>query len=603
MFFAASRTSVSVGRIEANAAAPSPLSTASRKKYSVYHAARFSVKLSPSRGIPPADDGRHRAEKLGVVRDHEEVERGLDLHDRAVPRVDHREALRIAIRGVRIRGRVRVQIRVEGVRGVEVRVPPQELLLGGGRDRGGEHAEQGGGDGQGETGLHGRPPGRRCYRSSWVVPALERGDDVVPELGMRRAVVRQADAVGDAVEALAKLRRDRLARADHGDRLEDLVADEAGHVVPTPLLGEPVQLGVELAPAVRVEGRSVGRRRAVEGQVLARGLTHGFELLFSLRGHDHRRGDDFDVVAGATHLRKPAFEGGQRLRLERVPRRERVREEAVRDLADPLAHPRPEATDEDRRRPVRVRAGIEGRDHDRVAEELALEAQRGAVLPGVEDRADREHELPHARRGPRPRHREAALDVRADLRTESEQEAPPGEGLHPVGEVREVHRAARERDRDRGAEAQPLGAIRRPHERQERIVLRLEAERPVVADRLEPSEVLPHPPRILERRNRVHLHGDVPSVVPFFRSVMRGPRTGSEDQENRNIGKTGGTSPPRPVRRRRSGCRGRCGPGIPRTARSTGRRSARAPASPRRSRGARVASSCCRGGSLRGPGA
>ena len=73
--------------------------------------------------------------------------------------------------------------------------------------------------------------------------------------------------------------------------------------------------------------------------------------------------------------------------------------------------------------PVRVRAGVEERRHQRVLVELAAEVELRARVPAVPDRADREDHLAHPRRGVAPRHREALLDVRLDLRAEPEDEA------------------------------------------------------------------------------------------------------------------------------------------------------------------------------------
>ena len=95
----------------------------------------------------------------------------------------------------------------------------------------------------------------------------------------------------------------------------------------------------------------------------------------------------------------------------------------------------------------------EERRHQRVAVDLAFELQRRAVLPRRPDRADREHHLAHARRRARPRHREPLLDVRLDLRSETEDGPPGRERLEVPADVREVHRAAREsrpRSRSRG---------------------------------------------------------------------------------------------------------------------------------------------------------
>ena len=130
---------------------------------------------------------------------------------------------------------------------------------------------------------------------------------------------------------------------------------------------------------------------------------------------------------------------------------------------------------------VGARAGIEERRHQRVPVELAAEVERRALVPGRPDRPDREHELAHALDRLRPRHREPLLDVRLDLRAEPETEASVRRELQVVRGLRERHRVARERDRDRGRELHPLGVLGREQQREERIVLTFEAEDPVVS--------------------------------------------------------------------------------------------------------------------------
>ena len=62
---------------------------------------------------------------------------------------------------------------------------------------------------------------------------------------------------------------------------------------------------------------------------------------------------------------------------------------------------------------------------------------------------------------------------------------PPRERLQVPADVGQVHRAARERDRDRGGELEPLGVLGREREREERVVRALERVDAVVAQRLD----------------------------------------------------------------------------------------------------------------------
>src|SRR5262245_65570113 len=83
-------------------------------------------------------------------------------------------------------------------------------------------------------------------RGSAILPRGERagaaqlGDDVGPVLRVRAAVVREADRVRDAVEALAQARGDLAAGADDRDGVESFVGDEWGNLVTRPLLRDPV---------------------------------------------------------------------------------------------------------------------------------------------------------------------------------------------------------------------------------------------------------------------------------------------------------------------------------------------------------------------------
>ncbi len=134
---------------------------------------------------------------------------------------------------------------------------------------------------------------------------------------------------------------------------------------------------------------------------------------------------------------------------------------------------------------VRVRPGVEERGHQRVPVELAAEVELRAVVPARPDRPDREHELTHALDRVRPRHREPLLDVRLDLRAESEPEAAVRRELEVVRDLRQVHRVARERNRNRGGELHAFGVLGREQQREERVVLAFEREHAVVARRLD----------------------------------------------------------------------------------------------------------------------
>jgi hypothetical protein len=123
--------------------------------------------------------------------------------------------------------------------------------------------------------------------------------------------MRQADAVSDAVEAGAQLARDLIARADHRDRLEHFVADQARHVVPAVLFREAIELEVQVAPAVAVECAAIGGGRAVEGELLACRELDPFEIVFTVRGDGERGGDDVEAAARFGGAGQPLLDAGQ----------------------------------------------------------------------------------------------------------------------------------------------------------------------------------------------------------------------------------------------------------------------------------------------------
>jgi len=97
-------------------------------------------------------------------------------------------------------------------------------------------------------------------------------------VGSGERLLVRLTASGDAGEAGADLIGDGRARADHGDRFEKVIGDEAGHVVPAAELREAIELRVQLAEAVAVERRAIHRRRAVERELLLHGELDAREL-------------------------------------------------------------------------------------------------------------------------------------------------------------------------------------------------------------------------------------------------------------------------------------------------------------------------------------
>src|SRR5687768_11392048 len=168
--------------------------------------------------------------------------------------------------------------------------------------------------------------------------SLGRSHDLAPALGV--ALVRrvEGDAADDVAVALRQLRCDLLGLADDGEGVQDVVVDERAHLLPLALLREPVELGLQVAPAVVVQHAAVRGRRSVERDLLAcagSGLLH---LLFGGAGDDERRPGDLDLAQLASRLLGAALERGKRDRAEVGLGGEPVAEEAVGDLARDLRH-------------------------------------------------------------------------------------------------------------------------------------------------------------------------------------------------------------------------------------------------------------------------
>ncbi len=96
---------------------------------------------------------------------------------------------------------------------------------------------------------------------------LEAGQHLGPTFGLHRVGRVEVEPVDHAAEPLEHLAGDVVERAHHGEGVEHLVVDQVGHLVPGAALGQRVELGLEVAPAVQLEHRSVGRGRAVEGEL------------------------------------------------------------------------------------------------------------------------------------------------------------------------------------------------------------------------------------------------------------------------------------------------------------------------------------------------
>src|SRR5438105_5016789 len=208
-----------------------------------------------------------------------------------------------------------------------------------------------------------------------------------------------------------------------------------------------------------LEHPSVGRRRAVEGDLEADGVALAVELRTRIaddgedgRHHLHRPG----VAPG---LLGALLDGRAQHRPEVLGRVERVDAEPVGHLAGHPGQPVVDAGQVDRRVGHLDRAGIEEVGEEREPVELALEAQRRPLGEGVEDGPQGQDVLPDAGRRPIAGHREALLQVGLDLRAEPEDEPPARQGGQVPRRLGGDHRAAGEGDGDVGAEHDVVGRL------------------------------------------------------------------------------------------------------------------------------------------------
>ncbi len=110
----------------------------------------------------------------------------------------------------------------------------------------------------------------------------------------------------------------------------------------------------------------------------------------------------------------------------------------------------------------------------------------------------------------RPGHRETPLDMRLDLRTQTEKETAFGVSLQVVCGIGGDHRGTGKCDGDAGPELDAFGVLGRDHERQERVVAGFGCDEPVIAEFFE----LAGPDRDVVERARhdsgIHLHNTRP---------------------------------------------------------------------------------------------
>ena len=221
------------------------------------------------------------------------------------------------------------------------------------------------------------------------------------------------------------------------------------------------------AEAVELEG--VGRRRAVEADLLAHQLGHrrllGVGVAHDRQDrHDHR--ERVGVPPGARraflqcragHLVEVARASGAGARARRrPPRRPCVH-----------IHGLTAATSIGGSGTVE-RAGRPRRRHERERPVVAFEGQLLVAVEGAEDGPHRQHVLLQAGSRAVERRRVAALDVGAHLRAEAEAEAAAAHVGQLPRRLRRHHRAAGEGDGHAGRQVEPGRGQRRRRDRQVR---------------------------------------------------------------------------------------------------------------------------------------
>ena len=183
----------------------------------------------------------------------------------------------------------------------------------------------------------------------------------------------------------------------------------------SPRFESALSSGCSVAPALDLEHRPVRRRGAVERQQPADALGRRRQLLRGAAHREDRLRVDVDAARPA-RARSPSSTAGQGALAEVAVAVERHHQQPVGHLGRRPGHHRPEGAEQHRRRAVRVGPGHERRRHQRVPGVLAPEVERGPVLPRVQDRLHREHDLAHPRGRRRPGGAVPLLDVWPDLR-------------------------------------------------------------------------------------------------------------------------------------------------------------------------------------------
>ena len=233
-----------------------------------------------------------------------------------------------------------------------------------------------------------------------------------------------------------------------------------------------------------LEHRRVRGRRGVEGHAVADPLQHPRHRRLVGPGRDEATARDLEPLAHPSAAQHAGAQLAHDDLVHVATRAEAVEADAVADLAGHAQHRGPDGGEGHRHHGLAGGSRSEVGRHQRERVVLPAEVERLARLPAPPDGAQGSHVLPQPGRRRAPRDAEPLLVVRAHLRAEPEHEPPARGDLQVPGRVRHGHRAARERDRDAGAERHPRGAHGRHAERQEGVVPVLGGDQAVEPGRL-----------------------------------------------------------------------------------------------------------------------
>ena len=295
-------------------------------------------------------------------------------------------------------------------------------------------------------------------------------------------------------------------RSDDGERLQHVVADFARHFGPSVVHRHAVEARRRVLPSMGAHHALVAARGGVERNLPLDARLFRLDFFLRRAGDDEAAGVDFDFVQRTPRAVGAYLQVGDYHLAGVFRRAESVQQNAVAHLARHAQHVRVDRRDEHLYVGVRDGAGVEERRHQVEVVVVAVELDRRPRLPSVPDVAERLNVLAHARRGRGPIHAEPPHNVSADLAAEPQREPAAGQRLKVPGDIRHVHRAARERQRDGRPQPHALRMLRRDGQRQKRVVVRLRRAVGVEPDPLRPPRRLRDFRRRRARQSRSYFH-------------------------------------------------------------------------------------------------